>query len=298
MPALQRALLSFYRPEPPLEVVGFEELFESSPIALVLTAIDTQRVLLANQRAKDLFEVDSDRGQHVIDFWVDPSERSKVIEAIREHGTIGELHAHLKSASGRAFRAELEAQTVIFEGTPALLVGILDRSRQFELETRLRELAMHDALTGVFNRGHMFTLAETEIARAMRHSHRLSLAMIDVDHFKHVNDVHGHEAGDRVLRSFADACRRELREIDVIGRYGGEEFVVLFVETDRETALLASERVRRMAEQLRIGDIRITISIGVVEWKRGELLSSMLKRADENLYAAKAAGRNTIRSSH
>jgi diguanylate cyclase (GGDEF)-like protein/PAS domain S-box-containing protein len=280
---------------------GLGRLFEASPVALVLTRIDTQTVLRTNQRAIDLFGVDatSARGRDVLDFWVEPADRRKLVDAVHANGSVQELQARLKSASGREFWAELDAKTLVFEGTPALLVGIHDRTRQREVEAQLRELATHDSLTGVFNRRHFFDVAERELARAERYAHPLSLAMVDLDHFKHINDAYGHATGDHVLRLFADACRNELREIDVIARHGGEEFVVLFIETPQTVAISVCERVRRAVELLAFStpdgtEGRFTISIGVVERHDGESLVAMLRRADENMYAAKDAGRNRL----
>jgi len=280
---------------------GLGRLFEASPVALVLTRIDTQTVLRTNQRAIDLFEVDAAtaRGRDALEFWVEPAHRHVLVDAVRATGSVEGLQTRLRSASGREFWAELEAQTIVFDGTPALLVGVHDRTRQHEVEAQLRELATHDSLTGVVNRRHFFELAENEIARADRYEHPLSLAMVDLDHFKHINDRYGHATGDDVLRLFAEACQRELRKTDVIARHGGEEFVVLFVETPQTVALAVCERVRRAVEQLtffahggRQG--RFTISVGVVERHHAEPLVSVLRRADENMYAAKVGGRNRL----
>jgi diguanylate cyclase (GGDEF)-like protein len=280
---------------------GLGKLFEASPVALVLTRIDTQTVLRTNQRAAALFEVDpaSAGGLAAHDFWATPGVREKLLEAVRATGSAEGLQVRLHTASGREFWAELDARTMVFDGVPALLVGVHDRTRQREVEQQLRDLATHDSLTGVFNRRHFFEVADHELARTDRYQRPLALAMIDLDHFKRINDTYGHATGDHVLRLFADACRKVLRKTDVIARYGGEEFVVLFVESDLAVAISVCERVRRAVGQLSFqtpgGEVdHFTISIGVVERQRDEQLVSLLRRADENMYAAKAAGRNRL----
>jgi PAS domain-containing protein len=132
---------------------GLGRLFEACPVALVLTRIDTQTVLRTNQRAIDLFEVDATIAQRQAapDFWVNPSDRRKLVEGVRATGSVEGLKTRLRSASGREFWAELEAQTLVFDGTPALLVGVYDRTRQHEVEEQLRELATHVHSPAYFN---------------------------------------------------------------------------------------------------------------------------------------------------
>ena len=121
--------------------------------------------------------------------------------------------------------------------------GAVERARLFEHTQRL---AITDGLTGLYNRRHFFVKAQEEYERALRYNHPLSILMIDVDHFKHVNDEHGHQTGDLVLKQVAESCRKALRQVDIIGRYGGEELVVLMPETAQDAALQAAERLREV----------------------------------------------------
>jgi diguanylate cyclase (GGDEF)-like protein len=164
-------------------------------------------------------------------------------------------------------------------------------------EQQLRELATRDPLTDAINRRHFF---ELELQRSHRYKRPLSLAMIDADHFKKVNDLHGHLSGDQVLRTIVELCRSSLRKSDLLARYGGEEFVVLLPETTIATARGVVERLRRaVGDQVLLGnggEIRFTVSAGVVSLRHGseETLEGLLRRADEALYRAKAAGRNRV----
>ena len=137
--------------------------------------------------------------------------------------------------------------------------------------------------------------------RAHRFKHSLGLIVLDIDHYKEFNDAHGHAAGDQVLRVAAKICRDGIREIDVIGRYGGDEFVIVLPECSLETAVVVAERVRNSAgKQLRSWlasrNCQITLSAGVASDPVGSLsLDDLLRQADRALYAAKSAGRNCVR---
>jgi len=168
-----------------------------------------------------------------------------------------------------------------------------------QLESQLLRSARQDSLTGAYNRGYLFELAEHAVALAFRHRRPLAVAMLDIDYFKRVNDRYGHAAGDNVIVSLAGICMAELRSIDHFGRIGGEEFVCVMPETDEAEAMQCAERLRSRIEQARIetpqGAVSYTVSIGVAmlderlgDWK------SLLHAADCALYRAKHDGRNRV----
>ncbi len=171
-------------------------------------------------------------------------------------------------------------------------------ARRQELEDELRALASVDGLTGVNNRRHFLELCEKELERAQRYDHPLALMMMDVDHFKRVNDTYGHAAGDEVLKQLAATCAANLRGPDILGRLGGEEFAVAMPECGIEAAEHAAERLRQTLAKIEVpseqGTITFTISIGVVARQEGEGLTAALERADKAMYAAKKGGRNRV----
>ncbi|MBR9912044.1 MAG: GGDEF domain-containing protein [Gammaproteobacteria bacterium] len=155
-----------------------------------------------------------------------------------------------------------------------------------------------DPLTCVGNRQAMEEALAREISLARRHRQPLSMLVIDVDHFKSINDNYGHSSGDDVLRLLASTIRTIARTTDLTFRYGGEEFVLLLNKTDAEGAAVIAERVRSQIEDLIIGTeptcIRITASIGVSSWRRGEKGEDLFRRGDSALYQAKRDGRNRV----
>ncbi len=167
-------------------------------------------------------------------------------------------------------------------------------------QAELRRLASIDELTGVANRRWFTAMASRELERCRRFNHQLALLMIDVDHFKRVNDTHGHAVGDEVLKAFTRILEGNLRSVDLLGRLGGEEFAVVLPEADENAALQTAERLRAAVESLQFpfedGTVlRITTSVGIsILAVSGESLDSLLARADSALYAAKGQGRNRV----
>ena len=186
----------------------------------------------------------------------------------------------------------------------ALLLGALVSAGRahrhaLALTQELHALATTDALTGLPNRRQLMMQMETEVHRAARSGRPLSLALLDVDRFKAINDGHGHPAGDAVLQAVADELRRVTRGGDVLGRFGGEEFAVLMPETSLAKARLAGERLRIAIEKRTIefpdgSSGRVTISVGVALLGGSEGCDHLISRADAALYEAKAGGRNLV----
>lgn len=180
-----------------------------------------------------------------------------------------------------------------------LLVIRSFRQKAYLFEKELLHLSRHDSLTGVYNRGYLTELGERELALARRHGRSLTVATLDIDHFKQVNDTYGHDIGDQAIRALTDTCMSTLRKIDHFGRIGGEEFVCILPETGQAEAQLCMERLRLSIAQLKLettqGPLEFTVSIGIsvlnsdhADW------SALLKDADMAMYDAKRAGRNRV----
>lgn len=172
-------------------------------------------------------------------------------------------------------------------------------SEQVELYQQVKEASMTDALTGVYNRRAFVEKGETEIARSLRHRRSLSVIMIDIDDFKTINDEHGHSIGDNALVAVAQLCRQQMRSVDAIARYGGDEFVILLPETNAEDAYNLAERICQDVAQISFASetgapCSLKISMGVAELGGKQTLESLLHRADKALYEAKRAGKNQV----
>ena len=169
--------------------------------------------------------------------------------------------------------------------------------RRVKLHQEVEKTAITDGLTEMYTRSHTFNRFEEEINRAKLKKIQTSFLMIDVDHFKELNDHHGHLTGDKILRKIAKIIKKNIREIDIGGRYGGEEFCIILPDTDSEGAQYAAERIRHAAEETEIraydANVNITVSIGVATYpKDGQSVSEIVDKADWALYRAKKQGRN------
>ncbi len=224
----------------------------------------------------------------------------------------GLLHLGLWAYRPEVLNSELEilqtvafalvmAEITIIGGFISSLRGKL-RQRNLELGEameQIRELVNVDALTDVYNRRRLFEVISEESNRYSRMPGSFSICLMDIDHFKEVNDTYGHQAGDMILQAVARSVKDGLRTIDCFGRYGGEEFLLVLPQTPLEGARIKAERVRETIERLTFPDIgddfRVTVSIGVAEYHREESTDDTLLRADQALYAAKHDGRNNVK---
>lgn len=180
----------------------------------------------------------------------------------------------------------------------SLLSTLLFPMRNALLYRAATQSALRDPLTDTGNRIAMDQTLEREIEMSRRHSQPLSLLMLDIDHFKQINDTYGHSAGDEVLKAVAASIKNQLRNVDMVFRFGGEEFLILLSNTSREAAAMVGERLRFAAQaQDYVAEgkmIELTVSIGCSTLLPGESAESLLRRADSALYVAKREGRNRL----
>ncbi len=219
------------------------------------------------------------------------------------------LQTALKFEPHRFERTRPDGRTLQIIGKPLKVDGqsfgfvstYVDITEHKEMAERLRALANTDDLTGLNNRRYFTSLLSREIKRCQRNGSPLSLLLFDLDHFKLVNDTHGHHIGDLALKEFARTCRALLRDIDVFGRMGGEEFCIFLPETEYENAFILAERLRKAVENIELKNdegqlvpIRVSIGISSYDSMMEDRIEDMLQRADKALYRAKNSGRNRI----
>jgi diguanylate cyclase (GGDEF)-like protein len=169
------------------------------------------------------------------------------------------------------------------------------------LFAQMEQMATIDSVTELFNRRQFILLANREVERTLRYDKNLAAMMIDIDHFKRVNDTYGHAMGDQALYAIARLCKQTLRSIDIVGRYGGDEYAIILPEADLESARLVADRLRQKVDglEIRVADkmIHITVSIGVASLKETQKnLEFLLACTDQALYAAKQDGRNMVKT--
>ncbi len=241
-------------------------------------------------------------GRPAADFYPDPAGRDALVAAIRQHGFVNDFPGQMRCKDGRIIDISISTQALFDEqGQFAGVEGIWrDITERKNLERRLQRMATHDDLTSIPNRRFILDHLDLALMRYRRKGQALSVMLLDLDHFKRINDTYGHKAGDGVLRRFAEVVEAQRREIDLFGRLGGEEFLLILEDADAGEASGVAERIRHAIEEtlFDLGDGRIgrfTVSIGVATAeKRDRRVGDLLERADRALYAAKDAGRNRV----
>ncbi len=217
--------------------------------------------------------------------------KGPILDAVQE---VEALHK-----DGKRIPVELSVSGFRLNSQWFAVATVRDITERKATEAKLRELATTDGLTNLNNRRRFMELAEREFTRTRRYARPLAMFMVDIDHFKNVNDTYGHDVGDEVLRSLSITATDALREADVLGRLGGEEFGILLPETSKEAAMDVAERLRLSVEQTSIptsaGELNITVSIGVaIMDAESASVDALLKKADVALYKAKQTGRNRV----
>ena len=251
-----------------------------------LDGIGTCRLLMADERTKDI-----------------------PVIFVSARGEVADLREGLEAGAHDYIRKPFNAD----ELAARVQATLRFKRKQDELKAARRELeaknlelarlAIIDGLTQLYNHTHLFKRLEDEFLRASRYGKPLSFLMLDIDFFKRINDRHGHRIGDRMLYQMAELFRAGVRQIDIVGRYGGEEFAVILPETDRGDALVTAERLRAAVERqaFEVGQegepLGVTVSIGTATFPSEKVrrVEDLVEEADRRLYEAKSAGRNSIR---
>jgi len=241
-------------------------------------------------------------GRPLADFYYNPDDRAAIVQALIDgKGKARQVEASLRHKDGSPAWISTNAYVRYdADGQPLCIEGIARNiSERKQMEDRLTDLSKYDDLTGCYNRRTFMEESARQVDQAVRYQRPLSMAMLDLDLFKTINDHHGHQVGDQALRYFADACRAIFRKTDLIGRMGGEEFALLMPETSLEKVADMLARLREALQQSPMrgafGELQLQFSAGVVSKQAQETdPEMMLSRADRLLYQAKAGGRDQV----
>jgi diguanylate cyclase (GGDEF)-like protein/PAS domain S-box-containing protein len=282
---------------------ALQTIIHSSPLAIL--ALDPEdRVTMWNPAAEAMFGWPDKQVLGQVNPTV-PENKVKEYEALRQATLNGMAFSNLDTLRMKKDGAQFPVSVSVapLRGQQSQVIGrlhiIADSTERKKLQEELRQQATTDELTKVSNRRYFIELANSEIKRALRLRRPPSVALIDIDHFKQINDTYGHAAGDQALVGFTQICQRQIRQIDVFARFGGDEFVVLLPETNQEQAYEVIERIRStlMAQPLELDGkpVPITISSGIASLSSDqESFEMLLNQADQALYHAKELGRNKV----
>ncbi len=271
-----------------------EEVFQ---LVQLIRVLDVNKATLAMYHAGSKEELLGSLGTVFGQRMLEPAREVLVRLAEKQHSP---QHESINYTLDGEPRNVLISSTVApgYEQTHArMILSILDITERKRLQEELQRQATTDVLTGVYNRRHFVELAQKELQRASRTNRPLCLAILDIDHFKQVNDTYGHVAGDQLLMNFAEICQANIRGLDIFARIGGDEFVLLMAETNLTQASEVLERIRRKLEANSVDFCSGSLSIsagGTILQSNQDSLEVLLERADQALYQAKKLGRNRV----
>jgi len=301
----------------------FKLVADAAPFPMVMNQLSDGQVVYANPRAEALFHYQLLPGEplFVQAFYANDGERDQISGILRNQGTILDREVELIDGYGRRFWAWLSCTVIKSNGVLCVLTGINDISERKRLESSLkaandalrqqvceieelqhglREQAVRDPLTGLFNRRYLDSTLSSTLSHLMAQQRPVGLIMLDADHFKQINDNHGHLTGDMVLATLGQYLRAHFRSDDIVCRYGGEEFIVVLPGASMEVSYAKAEALRQGVAELVIpsandGALAVTLSLGVAcAPQHGADAKSLLDAADAALYAAKTDGRNRV----
>lgn len=281
-------------------------IIQSSPFPIIICHLKDDSLMLVNKKAAQMFNISlSAPGKYkASEYFADPASRKLLFSKLENTPVVEDFEILAKKAdSTDTFWISVSARVIDFDYELALYMAFQDITNRKEKEIILYDQATRDPLTGIYNRRQLEELMLNELNRANRYGLTFTVLMIDADHFKNVNDTYGHQAGDLVLKMITNTCSELLRESDIIGRFGGEEFIIVLPETGMENALIVADRIREKIannsvfyedENGHTSEICITVSIGIAESNDITDIELLIKDVDEALYEAKENGRNRI----
>ena len=276
-------------------------MVQLSPFPIVISRLKGDQLMLINDSAAKLFGVNPRKLSNfkMVDYFAEPQKRQELLSKLEKNPVVDDFEFQVKPKAGEPFWLLVSARVFDYEYEVALYMAFQDITDRKKKEIQLFNQATRDPLTQCYNRRQFEELSKNEVTRSRRYNHPFCLFMIDADHFKSVNDTHGHAVGDLVLQSLADCCRRTLRESDIISRFGGEEFVIMLPEATLENGYRVAERLRINISKIVVKneqdeDVTFTVSIGLVPSTVTDDVADMLKKSDEALYEAKEHGRNQV----
>lgn len=279
-------------------------VLDNAPMPMVVTRVRDAVIVYGNGPSATIGgrSLEGLVGRPATAFYRDPSDRERMQQLFRERGCLQSEEVCLLAADGTELWMLLSMVPVMYDGEPSVLSTLVDFTDRKRLEIELKRLATTDALTGAVNRRSFLERAQAELSRSRRYGAPVSLVMMDVDHFKRINDTLGHARGDDALCRIVQVCAQVVRKEDVLGRLGGEEFALLLPQTSLEEAHHLVERLRERIASSRMDDgqpgapaVVLTASFGVTSLRpEDSSVDDLLGRADAALYRAKAAGRNRV----
>jgi len=277
----------------------FKSIVEYAKDSITIYEIETMRYLYANKVARENSGKTFGKmvGEKLVDIHPEFTDdvMNNIIHRLDQEGSFSEVYKLYNHVINNDYYVHAVIQYGYFNHRKVIIAFSSDATAQKETEVKLEEMALRDALTGLYNRHKFDDSLKEHIALSYRYKQPLSLILCDVDHFKKINDLHGHLEGDQVLQTLATLIKDVVRESDIVARWGGEEFIILLPNTNLADAIGVAEKIRQHIEaHFRHNIYAVTVSCGVSEFQKNETQLHWFNRVDTMLYKAKDLGRNRV----
>lgn len=277
----------------------YRRLFETAQDGILLLDADTGQITDVNPFLMKILGYSHDELSNKklweVGFFKDIASSKAAFLKLQEHGYVRYEDLPLQTKEGRKIEVEFICNVYLVNGKKVIQCDIRDITDRKRMEEKVKNLITKDILTGVYNRRKFKEIIRIELERVNRYNTSLSIIMYDIDHFKKINDRHGHSRGDYVLKAVAAVARRNIRKIDYLFRWGGDEFLILSSQTQLNDANNLAERTRKAIAGNKFRNIgKVTASFGVTQFKKKDTIDRFIKRADDAMYVAKKKGKNRV----
>lgn len=284
----------------------FSKMFENNPLPMAINDVENRRFIRVNPALleKTGYSKDDILGKSIeeVELFVDSSKTKADIKKKTSGQEIRDVEVSVRRKDGKALKGLLSIEDMTIQGKESFLMVMVDITDRIVYEDKILELSNRDSLTNIYNRRYIYDRVEEIIEEYKRTGQEFSICILDMDRFKSINDTYGHQVGDAVLKEFTKVLENNLRSYDLLGRYGGEEFIIILKNSDVKANVLIIERISKIIRNRSFKccgiDINFTFSAGIAnsnELKNEDLtIDELVKIADKRMYDAKKLGRNTI----
>ncbi len=277
----------------------FEMIFQTIPDATIISSVENGSLIAYNEAFFEMTKFCREEIEknpiNICDFYANMNEENIFVETLKVDGEIQNMEISFLGGDEKNHIGLISAKLILLEGKPHVLSVIRDISERKIMEEKIRRLSITDPLTQIYNRLKLDEELLKELKQAKTLSSTFAVLILDIDYFKRINDTYGHQVGDQVLIEIVSIIKSNVRQGDVVGRWGGEEFLIILSNASLEDSLLKAEKIRiQVKETIFTNDARLTISIGVAAYMNDLLPENIVFRADAALYRAKEKGRNRV----
>jgi diguanylate cyclase (GGDEF)-like protein/PAS domain S-box-containing protein len=277
----------------------FEMIFDLFPDPTIITTMDEGKLLTYNQAFLKLIKTRGrtifDESVNISDLYFELDKREQLVAELKRTGISENMEIMVKDVNDEMFVGLVSAQAINIEGTPHILSVIRDITEIKRLEAEIKQLSIKDKLTQVFNRPKLDAFLQCELERSERTRAPFSIVLVDVDSLRQINDTYGNPVGDKVLVAIADILKQNIRVTDVVGRWSGEEFLIILPDTDKKGAVTLAEKIRTIVENTNFETVlKLTSSFGVSTYRQDLLPATLISRAHVARSRAKEKGKNRV----